>query len=42
MTAPAVSVLVPVHNGVPWVRDAVASVLAQTEGDLELIVIDDG
>src|SRR2546426_11788493 len=31
-----------VHNGVPWVRDAVASVLAQTAGDLELIVIDDG
>src|SRR5256884_9639241 len=31
-----------VHNGVPWVRDAVASVLAQTAGDLELIVIDGG
>jgi glycosyltransferase involved in cell wall biosynthesis len=31
-----------VHNGAPWVRDAVASVLAQTAGDLELIVIDDG
>ena len=42
MTPPAVSVLIPVHDGAPWVRDAVASVLAQTEGDLELIVIDDG
>jgi len=31
-----------VYNGAPWVRDAVASVLAQTAGDLELIVIDDG
>jgi len=27
---------------VPWVREAVTSVLAQTAGDLELIVIDDG
>src|SRR5262245_13064468 len=31
-----------VHNGAPWVRDAVGSVLAQTFADLELIVIDDG
>jgi glycosyltransferase involved in cell wall biosynthesis len=31
-----------VHDGAPWVADAVASVLAQTDGDLELIVVDDG
>jgi glycosyltransferase involved in cell wall biosynthesis len=31
-----------VHNGVPWIRDAVTSVLTQTLADLELIVIDDG
>jgi glycosyltransferase involved in cell wall biosynthesis len=31
-----------VHNGAPWVREAVASVLAQTLADLELVVIDDG
>ncbi len=31
-----------VHNGAPWVREAVDSVLAQTAADLELIVIDDG
>jgi len=42
VSGPAVSVLMSVHNGAPWVRDAVASVLAQTAGDLELIVIDDG
>jgi glycosyltransferase involved in cell wall biosynthesis len=35
-------VVVAVHNGAPLVRDAVASVLAQTAGDLELIVVDDG
>jgi glycosyltransferase involved in cell wall biosynthesis len=31
-----------VHNGVPWVADAAQSVLAQTFGDLELVVVDDG
>jgi glycosyltransferase involved in cell wall biosynthesis len=39
---PAVSVLLCVHNGAPFVADAVASVLAQTDGDLELLVVDDG
>ena len=42
MTAPAVSVLMGVHDGEPWVGEAVASVLAQTAPDLELIVVDDG
>lgn len=41
-STPAVSVLMSVRNGAPWVRDAVLSVLAQTAPDLELIVIDDG
>ena len=31
-----------VHDGAPWVREAVTSVLTQTLADLELIVIDDG
>jgi glycosyltransferase involved in cell wall biosynthesis len=39
---PAVSVLMSVHDGAPLVAAAVASVLAQTAGDLELIVVDDG
>jgi glycosyltransferase involved in cell wall biosynthesis len=42
VTAPAVSVLMGVHNGAPWIPGAVASVLGQTLGDLELIVVDDG
>lgn len=42
MTEPAVSVLMSVHDGARWVGGAVESVLAQTEGDLELLVIDDG
>jgi glycosyltransferase involved in cell wall biosynthesis len=39
---PAVSVLMGVWNGAPRVRKAVVSVLGQTMGDLELIVVDDG
>jgi glycosyltransferase involved in cell wall biosynthesis len=42
MSAPAISVLMSVRNGAPWVRDAVKSVLEQTVTDLELVVIDDG
>jgi glycosyltransferase involved in cell wall biosynthesis len=42
VTTPAVSVLMAVRDGAPWVAEAVASVLGQTAGDLELIVIDDG
>jgi glycosyltransferase involved in cell wall biosynthesis len=42
VTAPPVSVLMAVRDGAPWVADAVASVLEQTAGDLELIVVDDG
>jgi glycosyltransferase involved in cell wall biosynthesis len=42
VSAPAVSVLMAVHDGAPWVADAIRSVLAQTLGDLELIVVDDG
>ena len=39
---PAVSVLMSVYDGAPFVAQAVASVLAQTDPDLELIVVDDG
>ena len=42
VSLPAVSVLMAVRDGAPWVGGAVESVLAQTAGDLELIVIDDG
>jgi glycosyltransferase involved in cell wall biosynthesis len=39
---PAVSVLVAVHNGAPYLRPALRSVLGQTVSDLELVVVDDG
>jgi hypothetical protein len=40
--APRVTVLLPVHNGQRWLGEAVGSVLGQTFGDLELLVVDDG
>ena len=39
-TRPLVTVAIPVHNGGSWLRDAAGSVLAQTFGDLELIIAD--
>lgn len=41
MTAPFVSVLMPVYNAAKFLGEAVESVLAQTHRELELIVIDD-
>ena len=41
MTSGLVSVILPVHNGAAYLYDAIASVLGQTLGDFELIVIDD-
>ncbi len=42
ITAPAVSVVLPVRDGERWVRRAVASLLAQTERAIEVLVVDDG
>lgn len=39
---PKLSVLLPVHNEARFVAAAVTSVLSQSFGDLELIVVDDG
>ncbi|HWW61180.1 MAG TPA: glycosyltransferase [Thermoanaerobaculia bacterium] len=36
-----ISVLLPVRNGARYLREALDSILAQTAGDFELIVIDD-
>jgi len=40
--APAVSVIVPTYDRLALLRETIASVLDQTFGDLELIVVDDG
>ena len=39
--SPTVTVLMPVHNGARFLPASIESVLAQTHGDLELLVVDD-
>lgn len=41
-SGPAVSIVVPVYNAAPFLRDCVDSVFAQTFADWELILVDDG
>lgn len=42
MTAPTVSVVIPTHDRLQYLREAVDSVGAQTREDWELLVVDDG
>jgi glycosyltransferase involved in cell wall biosynthesis len=42
MKSPVVSVIIPTYNSVHFVTQAIASVLAQTFQDFEVLVIDDG
>jgi glycosyltransferase involved in cell wall biosynthesis len=39
---PKISVIIPTYNRSGMVKEAISSVLAQTEHDLEVIVVDDG
>ena len=42
MPTPLVSVIMPAWNTAAYVAEAIESILAQTMGDLELLVVDDG
>jgi glycosyltransferase involved in cell wall biosynthesis len=42
LLVPKVSVIIPTYNRSSMVKDAICSVLAQTETDLEVLVVDDG
>ena len=39
---PSVSVVVPVFNGMPYLKDSLGSILSQTFADFELVVLDNG
>lgn len=39
---PGVSVVIPVRDGLPYIREALASVFAQSYSDFEVIVVNDG
>ena len=39
---PKVSVIMKVYNGDKYLREAIDSVLNQTFGDFELLILDDG
>jgi glycosyltransferase involved in cell wall biosynthesis len=39
---PRVSVLMPVYNAAPYLKEAIDSIVGQTYNDFELLVIDDG
>ena len=42
MSNPLVSVVIPVFNGLPYLREACASVIAQSYRNLELVLVDGG
>lgn len=39
---PMISVITPVHNSIPYLKECVNSVFAQTNPDFEMILVDDG
>jgi GT2 family glycosyltransferase len=40
--APPLSVVMPVHDGLPFVEESIASILGQSFGDFEFVIGDDG
>lgn len=42
MSEPAISVIIPVYNVAPWLKECLDSVIAQTFQDMEIIIVDDG
>lgn len=39
---PIISIVMPVYNGASYIEDALCSILGQSFGDFELIIVDDG
>lgn len=41
MSVPAISVVIPVHNGTRWLGETLRALYAQTDPDFEIILVDD-
>lgn len=41
-TPPPLSVVMPVHNALPYLDEAIESILGQSFGDFEFVILDDG
>lgn len=39
---PLISFVLPTHNRIEWVAEAITSILGQTERNIELVIVDDG
>jgi glycosyltransferase involved in cell wall biosynthesis len=42
ITTPLISVVMPVHNGLPFLDESIRSILNQTLTDFEFVILDDG
>jgi glycosyltransferase involved in cell wall biosynthesis len=42
MAKPEISIIMPLYNAAPYIRDAIDSILAQTFRDFEMLIVDDG
>ena len=42
ITAPTVSIVIPMYNAEPFIGKMIDCILAQTYSDWELLVVDDG
>ncbi len=40
--SPLISVVLPVYNGADYLRPTIDAILAQTQGDFELLAVNDG
>ena len=42
MNSPAISVVMPVRDGMPYLDDSIRSILAQTLDDFEFLILENG